>query len=412
MLQKGRAFIKKEFPYFYRVVLGLIPKHVDGIGTMYVSSRMVLGIDMVWYQTLDVEVAAGCLLHEVMHVMRDLTRIAAMNDPELAPYAFDIPINDDLRKCGVKLPPWVVYSDKHKLPPGLTGEGYYHLLKKQQIQIPAVLALGSGKCGSCDGGSEDPAKNPNEPDELSDEKLGRSQQEVFYFKKLGSADVQDYVKRKGMQAGDIPGTWEEFLKFEDEEAIIPWQSIVPARLGESFGRISQGHSDYSLQRPSRRSFAYGWPRPGLISYSPNVWFIEDSSASMGHPMIKENRVETARAMQTLGLQDVWFIDADTNVSTKPRKISINELFTLPVTGRGGTDFRPAIELAMSYRPRPDLIIYSTDGCGEAPEFKPRNTEFVWLLAPGAWTQSPCDWGIQILTSNDPDERKQYTLLAA
>lgn len=409
-LQKGRAFIKQRFPYFYRVVLGFIPRHVPDIGTMYVTPHMVLGVDFNWYRTLEVEVAAGCIMHEVMHVLRDISRISALPDFDVATYAFDMPINDDLRNMGAKLPPWAVYSNTHGFPPGLSGEGYYHLLKKNHTQLPTKLQFGAGSCGSCDGHSKDPGKPP--PGEPTDTEIGRSSNEVSYFKKIGAADIREHIKRSGMQAGDIPGTWSELLEFEDEKPVIPWQSIMPARLGESFGRITFGNTDYSLRRPSKRSFAYGWVRPGRIGYEPNVVVIEDSSGSMSHVQLKENRVELAFAMISLGIRDVWFLDADIEVQTKPKKITVQQLFTIPVKGRGGTDFRPAVDLVLKLNPRPDLIIYSTDGIGRAHDRKPPNTEFIWLLAPGTWTRSPCNWGIQILTSNDPEERKRYELLAA
>lgn len=396
-LQRARVFVKQKYPYFYSTLLGLIPKHVEGLGTMGVSNRMVLAVDLRWLKTLDTEVAAGCLIHEVMHVLRDLSRIEALPDKDRAGVAFDLPINDDLKKFGIKLPPWVLYSSTFNLPPGLSGEGYYELLK--DVELPAGQ-LGAGKCGSCDGHSDDPPSD--DP--------GRSVAEVAYFKRAGVQALRDYVKSKGMKAGDIPGSWKDLLDFDGEESVIPWQSIVPGSIGRAFGRITQGHADYSLRRPSKRSYGIGIIRPGLIAYEPVVAFIEDSSASMGHVQLKENRVEAAGAMLQLGLTDVWFLNADTKVQTKPRKITVQDLFKLPVTGRGGTDFCEPIEVTMRLMPRPDLVIYSTDGEGRAPEHKPRNTEFIWLLAPGQWTRSPCDWGIQILTTNDPHERKKYQLL--
>lgn len=397
-LQQARGFVKQKYPYFYSTLLGLIPRHVEGMHTMGVSESMVLAVDLHWLRTLEVDVAAGCLIHEVMHVLRDLSRIRAFPDHVRAGYAFDIPINDDLKRFKIKLPDWVVYSSTYGFPEGLSGEGYYELLKN--TALPTTGRIGAGACGSCDGHSKD---------EPSDD-AGRTQAEVAYFKRAGTQALRDYAKSQGWKAGDVPGSWKDLLNFDEEESVVPWQSIVSSNIGRAFGRITQGQSDYSLRRPSKRSYAIGMIRPGLIAYEPICAFIEDSSASMGHVQLKENRMEAAGAMKQLGLTDVWFLNADTHVQTKPRKITVQDLFKLPVTGRGGTDFCQAIEVTMRLIPPPDLVIYSTDGEGRAPEKKPRNTEFIWLLAPGGWSRSPCDWGIQILTTNDLDERKRYKLL--
>lgn len=415
-LQQARGFIKQKYPYFYITLLGLIPKAVGRIGTMFVTDRMVLGIDFVWFAKLEVDVAAGCLIHEIMHVLRDLSRIKVFEEQDRAGYAFDIPINDDLRRFGIKLPDWVVYSSTYKFPEGLTGEGYYDLLKN--VRLPECTLVGAGKCGSCSGYGDEPDDEPSSGkkqkvkfDTLVSDEPGRTDTELQYFKKAGIQAIRDHVKNSRMPPGSIPGTWQELLNYDGtEQAVVPWQSVMPNSVGRAFGRIMQGHTDYSLRRPSKRSYAIGLIRPGLITYEPTVAFIEDSSGSMGDTQLRENRTEAGNAMTQLGLTEVWFLNADVHVQTSPKKIRVQELKTLPVVGRGGTNFCDAIHVVMKLVPKPDLILYSTDGDGEAPPRQPKGVEFIWLLAPGPWTRSPCSWGIQILTTNDKDERKKYKIL--
>jgi predicted metal-dependent peptidase len=403
-LQQGRQFVKARFPYFYTTLLGLVPHHVRGIGTMFVTRGMVLGIDMEWLPSLPTEHCGGILIHEVMHVLRDLRRIEAMPNPEVAAYAFDMPINDDLKAFGVPLPEWAVYSSTHGFPPGLSGEKYYELCIQKGI-FPPDPQIGAGRCGTCSGFElKDVAPIPDD--------IQRIPAEVMHFRRQGLASIKSHLDGRGYGRGQSPGSLRELLEFKgNEEAIVPWAQVLNSVMGRTFGRITQGHSDYSLRRPAKRSYSVGLLRPGLIGYEPNVCVIEDTSGSMGQKQLRENRVEIANAMKKLGLTDVWWISADTEVRNVPIRITVNELMTLPVIGRGGTDFEGPIEAAMKLRPTPDAIIYSTDGDGFAPEFKPRGTEFIWLLAPGPWTRSPCNWGIQILTTDDPKERKRYTLLA-
>jgi predicted metal-dependent peptidase len=396
-LQLARAWVKKEFPWFYGTLIGLIPKYNPHIKTMGVTRGMVMYINYDWFQTLDVDIAGGCCIHEVQHVLRDLSRIAALDDPKTGGYAFDMPINDDLKKFGIKLPDFAVYSSSHDFPPGLSGEKYYELLK----QNPPKNMKDGGVCsGSCvhDDGSQDPDD--------------RTETEVQYFKKKGAADMRDFIKAKGFNAGNCPGSWQEFLNWEEEAPIVPWQRVVSVESRRVINKVVKGHSDYSLRHPAKRSYGIGMLRPGLITSHPTIAFIEDSSGSMSRDMIKDGRVEFCGAMKMLGITEVWFLNADVGVQTKPRLISINELKTLPVTGRGGTSFGPAIEAVSRLRPRPDITFYSTDGGGTDNDtiVKPRGMEFIWLLVPSSYTQRPCSWGKQILMSNDRDERKKFDML--
>lgn len=401
-LQQSRTFIKQKLPYFFNTVLGFIPYHVPEEGTMFVNKRMILGVDMEWFSTVEVEVGAGCLIHEAMHILRDITRIEAMEDQLVAGYAFDMPINHDLRTFGIKLPPWVVYPETYGLSPGLTGEAYYELLMKMKSKLPTIGLFGAGRCGSCDGVTPE---NPIITD------AGRSMPEVRYFQALGIRDLREHQKKGGFGQGVIPGSMRDFLTFDGtEEAIIPWQQVASSSMNQAIGRIRYGQSDYSLRRLSKRSYATGIPRPGLVTYEPTVVYIEDSSGSMGHVQLKENRVETAQMMRQLGITEAWFIQADVTVQIEPRRVTVADLMTLPVVGRGGTNFIHAINKAMELIPRPNLIVYSTDGDGPAPKEKPIGVEFIWLLAPGPWTRSPCKWGVQILTSNDRKLRKKYEII--
>lgn len=407
-LQKARAYVKKELPYFYKTLIGLIPQSVPGIGTLFVTERWVMGVDLEWFATLDTDVAGGCLIHECMHVLRDIGRIKALPDQKLAPYAFDIPINDDLKKFGIKLPKWVVYSTSHDLPPGLTGEMYYELLSKQKVKLPSKL--GAGSCGSCAG-------KPHELEEKIkeiDTKFGRDQKDIKYLKTQGVSDIRQFLKGKGVSAGTASGTWREFLEFDNEKPIIPWQRMVKTKALNAIGRVVKGQSDYSLRHPAKRSYTLKFLRPGLVNMlceAPSL-IIEDASASMQAGMVKTGRIELLSAMEQLGITHTWFMNADTQVTVAPKLISIKDLKTLPVVGRGGTAFGPAIEAAMKMKPRPKIIFYSTDGGANDRDKiqQPRGVEFIWLLVPSSYTCKPCSWGTQILMSNDRDERKKFEML--
>ena len=63
-----------------------------------------------------------------------------------------------------------------------------------------------------------------------------------------------------------------------------------------------------------------------------------------------------------------------------------------VRGRGGTDLRPPFAPALLGRVKPDVIVYFTDGYGQAPDAPP-SVPIIWCLTPEG--QKPAPWGREI-----------------
>ena len=60
-----------------------------------------------------------------------------------------------------------------------------------------------------------------------------------------------------------------------------------------------------------------------------------------------------------------------------------------ILGRGGTSFLPPLEPAFLKSINPDLILFFTDGDGDAPEKAPK-VPVIWVLTDGGF--SPVKWG--------------------
>jgi predicted metal-dependent peptidase len=121
---------------------------------------------------------------------------------------------------------------------------------------------------------------------------------------------------------------------------------------------------------------------------------------MGHEQLKDGRVQIVDIFLQLGIETAWWISADAAVSAPPRRLRMRDIRDLPVVGRGGTDFRPAIELAQTLRPRPDLLVYSTDGDGTAPNEPPPNMEVVFLIVPSHYNKTPATWGHTVIMADE------------
>ena len=429
-LSIARAFIKREAPYYSTIVYGLIPHFVDGLNTLGVTKGMVLMIDPKWYSELGKETGhlvkaglskddatmklqAGVLVHEANHILREISRLETFLQqgiPKLlVNIGFDIPINDDLRESGWHLPIGAYYSETFGFPKHLTGEQYVELLLKlkndqkqkfdklcEKLGDPGVT---SGKCGGCGG------NDLGDAEQSADAEIGRPKGDQHRLRKEAIGQIREAAA--GMGRGTLPQSLKELLGRNDKKPVIPWKTRLRRTLRAASGRVQAGRADFSLRRPSKRSYTRGLIRPGLIDKKPEIFCIEDSSGSMGPDQLKSVRAEITGIFTQLGLSDMWFCDIDADVAVKPRRIRLADLKSLPVHGRGGTDFRPGIELAQSLVPKPDILIYLTDGDGVAPKRPPKDIVVVWCIVPTPHGRRPASWGELVLVSDDQELMEPY-----
>lgn len=425
----ARIILKARAPYFSHIFFGFVPVAVPGLDTMGVTKNLVLYYDPAWIRTIDSpEKIAGALFHECTHVPGqhcdrctelELHKIPGSicscddcsENRKLAGIAADWTINQNNREAGWVLPDGKgTYPEDKGHPNGLILEKYYELLKKEKgkkggqpagksgeksdpgqqqdqgdgstntADSPKTPGIGTGGCGGIAG-------NPRPFEKELDEKYGRSEIEQLAIIKQTAQAVKDHIAQHGR--GSVPGHIVESVeKSLDHRSKIRWQKELDVILKKCCGRIEAGGTDFSMARPSKRSHARQQLRPGLVSYQPEVCFIEDTSGSMGKKQILECTVQMVGILKSLGIESAWFIQADTTVAAPPRKIRVRDLLrTMEIHGRGGTDFDEALRAAEKLKPKPDIIIYLTDGDGSAT-YKPRGIEVVWCIVPGHYNRKP------------------------
>lgn len=455
-LETSRAYIYKHGPYYCKTIYGLVPYYQRGLGTVGVTKGMVLLIDPIWFTTLKDEVTdadasdlddritamqSAILIHESMHVLRGLHRLEALPDHYLANIAFDIAINDDLsgiidpstQKKIWPLPTFAVYSHTFGFPKGLTGEQYYELLDKDKERLtkkglldnaatspgsgggvhndhsdngeesvnpqPTKGKVSSGCCGSC-------ANSPisKELEEKVDAEVGRDKADVQRIRKETIRDIREAVS---YGRGTIPGSLKELLEQTSRRSTINWRHKCARIARRCVGRVMCGQMDFSMKRISKRSYTRGIVRPGMINRKVEVAIVEDSSGSMGREQLLECRVQTTGIFTQLGITDGWFLDADVQVASKPLRLSMRQIASQPVHGRGGTDFRPALKAVLELRPKPDIVFYMTDGDGVAPTKPPKGVEVVWCIVPSPNGRRPASWGHLVVVTDDQKLAEPY-----
>ena len=197
------------------------------------------------------------------------------------------------------------------------------------------------------------------------------------------------------ERGWLAGEGELFIESLNRQPQLTWA----AHMHGIYGRHRSRKRQISKNRPSRRGEDY-FGRIHLRKISC-LWVI-DTSGSMGERELRSVTAEL-RALHAKGC-DVWIAQVDAGVAQDPVPYNGHDPIERFV-GRGGTDFRPAFELAEKMYPTPEFIVYFTDGYGLAPKEPPR-IDTLWVLTSTGCTEeefksSVCDWGeIAILDVGD------------
>ena len=404
-LAKGRAIAVRRAPYFTSAIYGLVPVEAPGCETLFVTPQLVMGYDPDFINKCTEEEVAGSLVHEANHPIRQSHLRLPGGDPYLRNLSADIPINEDLKASGFALPSGAVFASTYGLQPGKTMEEYYEILEKlkQQNKLPPQPpGMGAGQCGGAGGNSP----NQQLEDEL-DQKYGRSAADVKAKQKQAAEEIKQH-QEKGR--GNFGSDMTEVIKALEGASKVRWTQALGHYLKHKMTQRAQGATDYSMSRPSNRTFARddGIIRPGLIAYKPEVMICMDTSGSMGPEQLGASFREIAGVIRSLPhVSHVLFMETDADVACKPRRISVKDLHSMEVHGRGGTDFRPAVAYAQKMKPKPDVLIYFTDGDGYAPAEEPKNLAVVWCVVPSYYRKAPAPWGKVIFVDSD-DKKTEET----
>jgi predicted metal-dependent peptidase len=443
-LSHARAYVIANAPYFRPALYTLIPTPIENLtalinGPMAVTNRMLLLYDPAWIDAAPViEIASG-IGHEIFHhLLHHISRGAAYPNPKKFNLAADLFINQAMRQQQGKsgpvwqLPEWAAFPEKYNLPLGKTADQYYHLLTDEDAQTGGgsggSQAGGSGKGNSGDskaksnGDGGDGGKGKGQPGKVAcggcggiagnespleqglNEANGRTEGEMRAARK---ETLHLITQEGGKNQGLFPGLMSEVLKHVEDRSLVPWQQHLQNIAGYIIGQAKSGGLDYSRARPSRRSYLRGWPIPGLVKREFTILIVLDTSGSMGKEQLKHALDETIGILKHTGCDNVYLLQVDAKVHGDPVKVTFQELENLTIKGRGGTSFVPAFAAAEKMHPRPDVIIYMTDGIGNAPENPPVDIHTIWCIVPTPYGQRPAKWGQLVVVSNDQKLRDPY-----
>lgn len=430
----GRRIVCKRMPYLTTAVYAMAPVPVPGLmekaggGTAITETMAFLYDPRVIEEDWDDEDVATGIYHEVGHLMRDHIGRGKRygidprsRDAFIWNIAGDVCINDDGKSAGFKLLSEDSTSDKLQLEHNKSVEYNYEQLKKrkqpnqdkqgqqgqgqgQQGQGPK----GRGCCGSGAGHTFDgegqtlPGNHPAHRPSADVERTRRAVAEA----------VRDYAT-KGR--GTIPGGWVRWSDMSLKPAKVPWQTKF-ARCGRDKLATKMGEVDYVYSGVSHLQggigFGPGKPiLPVLRAPELEVIVVVDTSGSMGKSEIETCGGEAVSIMQSTG-SNVVIVACDCQVHAWTECRNIADVIGVIGKGGGGTSFCPAFDEIKHRRKKPDLVIFMTDGGGDAP-LNPPPYDVIWMLVGqhrcqpsfGGWGAKCEPWGAMIEVDDFDKEEK-------
>jgi predicted metal-dependent peptidase len=296
------------------------------------------------------------------------------------------------------------------LPPGASAEAYYAALPEEIAPHPSWCDLsdpppeeeapppdtyrrqdGGGETPEGGEARDDPAPAQDAQTAVSVDVRGRELQ----WKMRLQAALEEEIASGGKTFGELPEWLEEMVRATIEPP-ADWSAVLQHAVS-TLQRTAR-----SYLRPSRRMSALSdetgrWPdtvmMPGRrIEQSGQLVAVVDTSASVPSGTLERFVGAVASVATAEGIDDVRLVTADAQVTGDEAVFAAELLFReIRMTGRGGTDFSPALGMLAEEARRQGqrfTVAYLTDLDGRfpAPEAV-RLLDVLWVV-PQAVDRSP------------------------
>ena len=198
--------------------------------------------------------------------------------------------------------------------------------------------------------------------------------------------AQNYEMMHGLLPGEIAEVVQQF-----RESKIDYM--------QKLRRYLTLHSGGEAQwlPPARR---FVWQRmylPSRNNAALEAVLAIDTSGSTGQ-YLEKFFGDTFKIMRQFGKFHLTIIQCDARITDVQEFTESSRIPTrLLAKGGGGTSFKPVFEYMKKKRLVPRVMLYFTDGYGDAPQKAPEYP-VIWVLTPKG--KKPCNWGDVIQITND------------
>lgn len=382
---------------FVHEILMMMDKYpttsVPTIGVDVKHTRIVLGYNVKWCDSLSDAELRFVITHEIYHiVLHHCTHRMPENeeDRELYNSAADLAINCLIPVSANRTPP---VNDKGKLigcfpkkegfPEKLSMEQYVTLLReKQEKDKKNGKDKGDGK------GKGDGQGQPQPGNDSFDDHSGWEESEI-----VGQI-IRDKVEQLAKDErvwGNMPGDTKAMI-MAAQRSQINWTKY----LRHYIGRLISSSKVSTMKRPDKR---FGFPYPGRKhGYTDHKLVAIDTSGSVGDAELAQFLAEVNRLAEFNPVDLVLF---DHDIQYGPKLFSKKKP-SFDFKGRGGTCFEPVFKLASERKYQ--SVIMLTDGAAAAPEYPHGVRDVLWVICGDG--QPPVEWGerVRVIPKGQPQEQ--------
>jgi predicted metal-dependent peptidase len=364
------------------------------VGTMGVTasrSGVTLLYSPDFVLPLNADQLGGVLLHEVHHVLLGHLTInpADYSDEWALTVALEVSVNEFVRE---PLPEGgITLADFPMLPEMESSEQRYHRLKTLTRRLPIASPSTGNVAGGGRGQGQVLDNHSVWQDALKDaEGVRRALAELLQHAAVEAGGIPRQILEALRAVGTMPGNGVHVMRGLSP-GTLDWKRLLRRYAGQVLQIRPVFH------RPPRRFPELVGILPGhrRLGKDATVVAIIDTSGSISDHCLDEIDGELYRLSRS---HPVHVVECDCEIHRVFRYRKRLE----HVQGRGGTDFRPALEREFLRGLRPNLVIYFTDGFGPAPEEQPPYP-LIWCLVPHG--EPPAHWGRVIFM--DPHQTQEF-----
>lgn len=351
-LQRARAALLFDHPFFgyLAISLELVEDETLNPPTMGTDgSHLYFHPDFV--NSVNLDELQGVIAHEVGHcALQHLTRRQS-REPKRWNVAADFAVNDIVLRDGMVLPKGALHEQDYE---GKYAEWVYSNLPVSRQYLATLdshgkweVKSGHGKDGKGNGGTATV--------------IDATELEQTWREKV--AQAANAARSRGKFPAHLTAIVGEVLQPK-----LDWKSLLQDVI------TSCSKSNYRIMPPNKKHIWRGIYLPSITGETIQIAFIIDDSGSISDAEIRDALSEVKGICDGYDDYTLYLFTADARVQ---QRWELHPFDPLPkvVTGRGGTDFRPALEEADKLEIT--SIVYFTDLDGPFLSKAP-NTPVIWL----------------------------------
>jgi predicted metal-dependent peptidase len=375
-LSKIAKKLMLDEPFYGLFLLTLNKRENTNIPTACVSLQGInqsLEINPEYWNSLPELQRIGLLKHELLHIMfhHFLLDTTMYPDAKLRNIAADIEINQFIDEQN-KSKEWLGLTSVPNLvlPEKAGTRVYYDMIKDKASTCPQVQnwldGLGDDSDEFADGHGM--WGDPN-MDEATKKLIGKQLEHQV-------KEIAEHLDKKGSNfRGTLPGTLVEWIDslFELPVPVTDWKSYFKRFISSS---------DKVVTKKSRNKYNKRFPgNPALkIKHKKNILVAIDTSGSVSSDNLVEFLGQLLHIHKTG--HEVTVMECDAKITNIFKYKGDKEI---AITGRGGTDFQPAIDYFNQHIQIYNTLVFFTDGYAPAPT--PPKRPMLWVMTKDGETKT-------------------------